>query len=149
MDFKYRGQAWLARPLAGLVAGRVSDSLPPGVACLVPVPLHPVRRRERGYDQARLLAGEFGRIFSLPVAGRLLLRPGWSPPQASLAGRRRRNNVSGVFRASSDPGEGPAGKCLLVDDVATTGATLGECRRTLEKAGFTVAAAICVARAFE
>lgn len=94
------------------------------------VPLHAGRRRQRGFDQASLLAGSLAARLSVPCRP-LLERTRATPQQARLVAAERRQNVHRAFRAS-----GPAsGTVLLVDDVFTTGATLGACREVLEAAG--------------
>jgi ComF family protein len=100
---------------------------------IVPVPLHPVRRRERGYDQAALLARAFAAHAAAPsVAALVRLRA--TRQQARLGARERAANVAGAF-ALAQP-ELVRGKSIaLVDDVATTGATLGAAARALREGG--------------
>src|SRR5258708_3801451 len=113
----------LAGELGALIAGRVAGDLARGVRldCLVPVLLHPRRARARGYDQARALAAAAAALTGLPLHPAIhRLRSG--PAQATLGQRERQENVRGAFA-------GVAGSLRglhvgLVDDVATTGATL-------------------------
>ncbi|MBD3163417.1 MAG: ComF family protein, partial [Candidatus Eisenbacteria bacterium] len=99
---------------------------------LVPVPLHPARFRERGFNQAERLAREVGRRLALPVRTDLLRRRRWEGSQTSRIRQGRAAAVSGAFTAAGEP---PAQRILLVDDVWTTGATVRECRRVLLAAG--------------
>ncbi|MFL5313371.1 MAG: ComF family protein [Myxococcales bacterium] len=124
---KYERREELARPLGALFAG----CEPPRADVVAPIPLHSARLRERGYDQAALLAREAGRRFGLPVRSLLVrLRP--TPPQVGLDRARREENVRASFRAVRSA----AGlRVCLVDDVLTTGATAAEATRALLRAG--------------
>jgi ComF family protein len=112
---------------------------------LVPVPLHSRRRRRRGYNQSQLLAEELARrLPAIDHAPGRLLRTRDTPSQVGLDRVQRRANVAGAFRW-----EGPslAGRpVLLVDDVATTGATLQACAEALEAGGAGRVTAVTVAR---
>jgi ComF family protein len=100
---------------------------------LVPVPLHPGRLRERGYDQALELARVLARDGGPPVLAERLRRVRLTAPQSELGAAARRDNVFGAFALHGD-GALP-GHVALVDDVMTTGATLGECARVLLAGG--------------
>jgi ComF family protein len=100
---------------------------------LVPVPLHPKRLRERGYNQASLLSKELGKLVGLPVEDDTLIRVKDSVPQArTRSAIERRRNVQDAF-ASHQRLEGK--QILLIDDVCTTGATLDACATALKAAG--------------
>ncbi len=131
--FKFDGQSVLAAPLGAAVV----DALAPaalGYDAVVPVPLSGLRGRLRGFNQALLLAREVGRALDMPVE-QPLQRRGPSRPQArSRSAEERRHNVRGAFRLRR--GASVAGRrILLIDDVATTGATLDECARVLLDCG--------------
>lgn len=122
---KYRRQRRLAEPLGDLLAAAVVRlEVRPDV--IVSVPLHASRKRERGYNQAELLARRCARRLGLPCEPGLLVRARATPPQVGLSGAERRVNVAGAFRvAAPERASALAGKrILLVDDVATTGSTL-------------------------
>jgi ComF family protein len=117
---------------------------------VVPVPLHASRQRERGYNQATLLARELVRCLrarQAPMAldERVLVRERATPPQVGLDGAQRRENVRGAFRCSSDAVLGR--QVLLIDDVCTTGATLEACAVALGEGGARGVRALTFARA--
>ena len=137
---KYRGRPSLARPLGAWLAARVP--LPPGAA-VVPVPLGRRRRRERGYDQAALLARALSRAAGAPCLRVALERVRETAPQVGRDREARARNVLGAFAA-----RGVAGRDLvLVDDVVTTGATADACARALLAAGARSVTVVCLARA--
>jgi ComF family protein len=145
--FKFGGRRGLANPLGDLLAGLGLRALP-GAApdLLVPVPLHPRRARERGYNQALLLARRLERAWGVPVAADALRRAVPTQPQADLDAAARRRNVRDAFAVQS-PGLIAGRHVVLVDDVLTTGATAGECARTLSRAGAETVGVLTVARA--
>lgn len=125
--------------LVRAAARRVPAELAPEL--VVPVPLHRARLRERGFDQAGLLARAVADEIGAKTHSRALRRLRDTPRQIGLSRRERRRNLSGAFaaRRSVPP-------CVwLVDDVATTGATLCEAARALRRAGARRVVAICAA----
>ncbi|MFP4541292.1 MAG: ComF family protein [Opitutales bacterium] len=132
---KYRHARHLLPDLAHL-AGRV-----PAVvehvrdAVLVPVPLHPTRLRERGFNQSALLAEAWDRV--LPSSGwaELLRRSGWTQTQTRLPREARRTNVRRAFELRPGVEVRPDLTYVVVDDVFTTGSTMNECCRVLRQAG--------------
>ena len=137
---KYDGRRSLARPLAALMRARGAAVLD-GASCAVPVPLHPSRRRHRGFNQAADLARHLG----LPVV-HALKRVRATATQADLPAARRHRNVRGAFEATRSSRR-LAGACVvLVDDVSTTGATLDACARELKRAGVAEVRALTAAR---
>lgn len=101
---------------------------------LVPVPLHNKRMRERGYNQSALLARELGKLAGLPVADSCLVRTRLTPPQAKTANvTERRHNVDKAFACRT--GEMLDKQVILIDDVSTSGSTLGACAAALKEAG--------------
>lgn len=142
---KYGRDPVLARPLGILLGKSLSDPRIAGkdFAAVVPVPLHPLREREREFNQARLLAGCLSRAAGLPVRD-LLKRIRVTPPQAGFDRGRRMENLRGAFAPRRALSEGSS--LLLVDDVATTGATLDACAEVLMEAGAGEVFAVVVAR---
>lgn len=146
--FKYRKYAPLSRPLARFASSCLGEEaeLWDGVECLVPVPLHPSRRRDRGFNQARLLARGLAAPRGLPVLSGALVKVRNAPAQAGLKAADRERNVGGVY-AVRRPERVRGRTLLLVDDVTTTGATVRECARVLMKAGAKDVRAITIAQA--
>jgi competence protein ComFC len=146
--FKYRRLSVLGRGLAGIAKEAVGgeEMLWSGVEAIVPVPLHPRRKRERGFNQSRVFAGELGKLAGVGVCDGALVKVRNAPPQTSLEGRERVGNVRGAYRVKK--GDLVRGRVLLLaDDVYTTGATIGECARTLLDAGAKEVRAVTIARA--
>ena len=137
---KYRnGRAvvgWLGAAMAHVVA-----DLAPAVDVVTWAPTSAARRRQRGFDQAELLAGRVGRGLGVPVRP-LLARPG-GPAQTGRARVERVDGVEFVARRSSVAG---SPRVLVVDDVVTTGATLSAAARALRNAGATNVAAVVAGR---
>jgi len=115
------------------------------VDVILPVPLHRQRLQQRGFNQAGLLAAEFGRRLSMPVRFGVLGRQRATQPQTRLGRRERLENVQGAF-AVAKPEWVRDQSVVLIDDVFTTGTTLNECARVLKRAGARRVAAITVAR---
>ena len=144
--FKFGGRRSLAEPLADLVAGLGLSALPgPAPDLLVPVPLHRRRERERGYNQALLVARRLERAWGIAVSNDALARPGATAPQVDLDAAARRRNVRGAFSVVK-PAVVEGRHVVLVDDVLTTGATAAECARTLARAGASVVGVLTIAR---
>jgi ComF family protein len=148
--FKYNGQFYQLGLLADwLETGyrRFYAQQPP--AALVPVPLYPLRRRERGFNQALELARELGKRTGVPVWD-CLVRQRMTRTQARLRRSERLRNLRGAFSLSPKAGKrgfDAKGKRLLVlDDVFTTGATVNACAQVLRRAGAMEVCALTVAR---
>jgi len=115
---------------------------------LIPVPLHPARRRERGYNQARLVAEGIQSVVAIPILDNVLLRHRSTPSQTGLTAAARHHNVAGAFTVRDHGKERlSSGAFLIVDDVLTTGATLEACARALKSAGAPRCAGAAVALA--
>lgn len=141
--FKYDGLTSLAAPMANLLCGAVE--IPP-VDILVPVPLHRGRENSRGYNQAAVLAREVAKRVSLRLDVRAARRIRPTEPLVQTKSREERLAiVSDAFRASPERVVGR--RVLLLDDVATTGATLDSCAKAILSAGATSVYGLTWARA--
>jgi ComF family protein len=141
---KYRGVTALADPLGGLMAGCWTQH-PMPADVVVPVPLHAARLRERGYNQAALLAREVARRVGLAVDEKTLVRRRATIPQVELSASQRKENVRNAFLCCGNSLSGK--QVLLVDDVCTTGATLEACAVALYEGGARGVRALTLARA--
>ena len=128
---KYRGLRAIAPTLGGLMARRAKRGGRPADA-VVPVPLHRSRLRERGYNQAELLAAEVAKGLRDSVEAKAVERVRQGPPQARAGLEERWTGVQGAFESRRRL---DGLRLLLVDDVCTTGATLDACARALKGAG--------------
>lgn len=131
-------------------AGRIAESVAnePLEWCadvVVPVPLHPERRRERGYNQAELIARPLAKKMGIRVDTSLLSRTRPRPPRLLLSRSERWKSVHGAY-ATPDGAKVDKLRILLVDDVMTTGATLDACARSLKRAGAARVTGLTVAR---
>jgi ComF family protein len=146
--FKYGDRPDLARPLADLLRPALAELELGAAERLVPVPLHPTRLAERGYNQAALLARELTRGTAARCAPRALQRVHATRAQATLSREERRRNVGEAFQLRRARGW-VGRRVVLVDDVVTTGNTARACMRVLGAAGAQVVAILCVASAGE
>lgn len=141
--FKYEGLFALADPLARfLIAGWPEWTQPPDL--VLPVPLHPRRMRQRGYNQSELLARPLSMAKRIAMEPTLLQRTRHTMPQVGLGPEDRLQNVRGAFTADAAGVRGC--HVMLVDDVLTTGATMSAAAEALLEAGATSVAAYCLAR---
>ena len=141
--FKYEGWRALAPVLAGPLVEQAGREAQPDVL-VVAVPLHRRRLRARGYNQSELLAAELRRRLRLSAPPGRLVRLRDTPPQVGLDRLRRQANVLDAFAWRGQPLAGR--RLLLVDDVATTGATLEACAAALRAAGSGPVQAVTIAR---
>ncbi len=136
IDLKYHGATHLLEEI-GLIAREAEGFLDYlRGATLVPVPLHPRKLRERGYNQSRLLAGIFARVAGSGTRlAEPLRRVVDTPTQTRLDRRTRQENLKGAFEVRRGRRLDPAERFVLIDDVFTTGATLNTCAVALRRAG--------------
>lgn len=132
-ELKYRNLRAAAEPLSELLGHYLEDNHMPAEV-LVPVPLHQKRLRERGYNQSELLATGLSKRSGLPVVAGCLIRLRHSSPQAQTASvGDRHKNVATAFACRDQRMQDK--KVLLIDDVATSGATLNACAAALKESG--------------
>lgn len=143
--FKFHGDLAAGRLLADLLARRLASVGAQRPDLLVPVPLHPRRLLQRGYNQSALLCRDLAASMNGPPWMDALARLRFTASQAELPAERRGGNVRDAFRLARLPG--PPGFVSLVDDVMTTGSTLNECARVLRAAGVERVEVWTVARA--
>jgi len=137
---KYDGRRSLAGPLGDLMKVRGEEILT-DADLAIPVPLHPWRRRERGFNQAEDLARHIG----LPVQ-LALRRIRRTQTQADLPAGKRHGNVKGAFALAGTNASLSGKIVVLIDDVSTTGATLDACALALKEAGVREVRALTAAR---
>lgn len=144
---KYRGCRAVLNRLALRAAERLALEIPAGA--LLPVPLSSSRRRERGFNQSEIFARYLSVRCGWPVQTRWVRRRDGGSPLAGLPRSERARAIAGKFEivAQRFPGK-DAPPLLLVDDVFTTGSTLGDCERALVEGGGQVRARIVLGRAF-
>ncbi len=145
-DIKYKNALWMVRDLAGLLLAGVQAEYPEvPFTAVTAVPLHPARRRARGFNQSTMLGVALARRLRLPFREGLLRRIRPTVTQTGLTASQRTANVVGAFRSGLFARL--AGKrILLVDDVMTTGATVNACAQALKKGGAASVHVVTVAR---
>jgi len=133
--YKYQGQRAYGRPLTAALGELVNESLlrqpqlRPDV--LIPAPMHPKRRHQRGFNQARDIAEQLSRRLDIPLAGNLVQRRSTVQAQRTLNRAQRLANLQGVFQATGTPPP----RIAIIDDVVTTGATARLLAQALQQAG--------------
>ena len=144
--YKFGGGRGHARLFGELMAQCLRDRWDGPVDLITWAPLHPKRKKERGYDQAELLARRVGEAAGIPVLPTLEKVRAAGAQSRLQSEEERRANIAGAYRPL--PGVDLAGKrVVLVDDVVTTGSTLAECAACLRSAGAQTVAALTLARA--
>lgn len=144
LELKYQHLRAIAVPLAGLLHHYLAAA-PLPVDVLIPIPLHPRRLRERGYNQSELLAKELSKLVKLPVVTDCLVRERDTPPQARTTSiEERRRNIAKAFVCLDNRVGGQ--RVLVIDDVSTSGATLDAAAAALKSAGASSVWGLTVAR---
>ncbi len=129
---KFDGKPELLAEFADRLANKLIRRQGELPEALIPVPLHPARQRQRGFNQSAIIAKRLALRLDLKTINKAVIRRGNSTPQSSLRGDARKRNISGVF----DLIEAPAVQHVaIIDDVITTGATVNELAALLRKAG--------------
>ena len=141
IKLKYKYVTDLAEELVSLAAKRLLQVAPQRIffegeaLTIIPVPLHPRRERQRGFNQSLLLGKLLAREFGWRIEPNSLVREKYTRPQTKLKGKERRHNIKGVFGTMSGSSIPRHSQALVFDDVWTTGSTLKECGRVLKRAG--------------
>ena len=128
---KYHRVRRMARPLGALIAAELTG-WPVMADAVIPIPMHRDRLSERGFNQSEALAAEVARLARLPLINDHLIRVRATAQQAGLDMRGRRENVRGAFEWQRGT---PPRRAVLIDDVLTTGSTMGACAEALRAAG--------------
>lgn len=129
---KFSGRLSHAHLLGDLFADALAERGEPWPDCIIPVPLHPRRLRERGFNQALELARPAAARFQIPLLAEGLRRVRYTTPQTRLDARARQTNPLGAFTLSQPL---PGRRVALLDDVMTTSSTVAECARVLRAGG--------------
>lgn len=150
--YKYRFIEKLSEPLGELMVRAVLNSEIPLPDLIIPVPLHKKRLRSRGFNQSEILANclkdKISPGLSIPVFNNLLIRNRYTSPQMKIRSHnQRKNNIRGAFEIERKSNKILKGKRIfLIDDVATTGATLFECVEVIKRKGAKEVFGITLAR---
>ena len=128
--YKYQQKLDLAATFAELLAARLSGHVMPDL--IIPMPLHPIRLRERGFNQSLEIGKRLAKRLGLQIDAQACLRTRHAPPQASLPLKARVKNMKGAFACQRQL---DGLRIALIDDVMTTGASLHELAKTIKAAG--------------
>lgn len=130
--FKFHADLTAGRILGRLLAQHISEHVRELPDCLIPVPLHHSRLRQRGFNQSQEICRVLSRQFEIPSNANLCVRQRKTSSQSGLNEKQRRKNIRGAFKVKNDI---PYRHVALVDDVMTTGNTVNELSRVLRKKG--------------
>lgn len=143
---KFARQPALARLLASLVSEKIRHNITDMPDALIPVPLHPRRQFERGFNQSHDMAVLLSQTLHCPVDSRLVERHLNNPHQTGLDAKQRKKNVKNIFRVKNKTRPSYQ-HVAIIDDVMSTGSTINELARTLKKSGVEQVDAWVIARA--
>ena len=138
LAFKYGKQGYIGEKLGEMMIDRLEAELEKGLNfdIIIPVPINKKRLRQRGFNQAELMAKPLAKAWNLPLEVRTLIRTRNTPVMSKLDALARRENIAGAFAVDKEKGQKLKDKAiLLVDDVYTTGSTVDECAKVLVEAG--------------
>ena len=143
-QLKYNRRLYLVRALSESLAERVLRHRDPLPDTLLPMPLHPSRTRQRGFNQAALIARETGRLLGIPVDSSLLKRSRATLTQTKLSAAERTKNLQDAFAVEASERYDAV---AVIDDVVTSGATMGSACQVLRLQGYSRISAWAIARA--
>ena len=144
VGLKFHHRLPLARLLGRLMVDHLLNLLDSSPDIIIPVPLHPRRLSERGFNQAKELARPISKGLNIKICSDSVERFSNKPPQTTLSRKQRLKNTRGAFRVRDNLSKG---HILIVDDVMTTGATVNELARILKRGGVERIDIITLARA--
>lgn len=142
--FKFHQQLVFTRLFARLMASKIQQEQQALPEVILPIPLHPKRLRQRGYNQSAQLADTLASLLTIPVDKTGLIRQRNTPPQTGMSGKQRKRNLKQAFSISRPL---PYRHVALVDDVYTTGHTVAEASRCLQQNGVETVEVWTIARA--
>ena len=131
-DMKFRSRKQTAKGCGAIWAQKLDEEYLDGVDILVPIPLHKKKERERGFNQALVMAKSLSEAFDIPVAEDLLIRVKDTPPLSNLTPWERLEAMDGAF-IFNEGYEVESIVICLIDDIYTTGATLSQAAKTLDE----------------
>jgi ComF family protein len=132
-SLKYNGKFLLGKHLGELAAKQIYEEIKGWEADLIiPVPLHPLKKAERGYNQSEFICKGISSVLKIPYRTDILKRTRFTPSQTTMTFEERKENVHKAFAISKRIN---GKKIIIVDDVITTGATITECARVLKGNG--------------
>lgn len=131
-DFKFNNKRYLYKVLGDIAAETIMIQALDKDIRILPVPLHPSRKRERGYNQSELIAQRAARLTGMSLERNALKRKTRTLPQSTLGKTERNRNIVGAFKANQ---KARGKKFLILDDVSTTGSTIRACASALKDAG--------------
>lgn len=130
-DLKYHGNMRVGLYLGRLLGQELLHTSFSDCDLMVPIPLHPKRLKQRGYNQSEIIARGASEITGIPVASNLIERKGYSLSQTSMNRQERFENIATAFTLCDHSRNLHNKKILIIDDVVTTGATLEACSQVL------------------
>lgn len=152
-ELKYGKRGELASPLGKIIFQKFKEYYPkykPENFLIIPIPLHPKKEHYRGFNQARLIAKEFGKLSSIPLLVNSLIKISDTKTQVEIKTKEERiKNLENAFSLRENVLSSSNGKTIiLIDDVATTGATFVHASRALNKIGFSKIICLAVAHGY-
>ena len=133
--FKFGNRPSFYRAFGKLLAMKVQNTIQiDKIDLIIPVPLHRSKKKERGYNQAELIAECAAKLLGLPLAAKILIKPSESKSQSVLSRNDRLLNVEGLFKVVNREAVHRK-NILLIDDIVTTGSTINQCSKALKQAG--------------
>ena len=133
-EFKYNGRREYAAYYAGEILKRFSERIEIWKPeCFIPVPLHPLRQKKRGYNQAALISRELSAMTGIPTREKLLIREKYTRAQKELNADERQNNLKNAFKLGED--DVKLKSAVLIDDIYTTGSTMNAAAQVLRSSG--------------
>jgi ComF family protein len=144
-SLKYGHQPGLSRTMGLLIYEQISkEKIIPDFDMIIPVPMHPRKKRQRGYNQSELVGKELSVLLNVPLRCDVLMKTRYTKPQSTLKREKRLQNMTDAFKLKNES-DIKGKNILLVDDVVTTGTTLNACAKILTENGATFVFATVIA----